>query len=80
VVAYAARLGCATGRVGLRVEVEDHGLPAQAGEPDQLAVLVRKLEVGRLLSSRYHAGVLSSLIGGSMAAARHALASGGTRE
>ena len=36
-------------RVGLRIEVEDDGLPAQLGEPDGLAVLVRELEVRRLI-------------------------------
>jgi hypothetical protein len=55
VVANAAGLGRAPGRVGLGVEVEDHGAAAQVGERDRLAVLVGEREVGGGAASFDHA-------------------------
>ena len=46
----------ATAGVSLGIEVENDGLPAQLGEPDGLAVLIRELEVGSLVALLDHPG------------------------
>ena len=49
-VADATGLGCAAGRIGLWVKVENNLATAEVAEADRVAVLVGKLEVGGLLA------------------------------
>jgi len=53
-VAHAAGLRGAAGRLGLGVEVHDHRLPAEVGQPHRPPVLVGQLEVGREFSRLWH--------------------------
>ena len=65
VVAHAARLRGAPGRVGLGIEVEDDLAAAEVAEAHGVAVLVGKLEVGGRLAGLDHApgGYRAQLVG-----------------
>src|ERR1017187_5246004 len=54
-IAHAARLRRAAGRVGLGIEVDDHGRAAEVRQLDGAAVLVRQLEVGSGVTLLNHA-------------------------
>src|SRR5947209_3230087 len=58
VVAHAAGLRGASGRVRLWVKEENHALSAEVTQPDRLSVLVGKFEVGREIAGFDHRSIL----------------------